>query len=179
MGRFTRDQMLMLAELESNRIGEVWTEVHDRLTRQGLPHSPGPRFGYTRVREPSLHYEIDPVAAEHLRAAYQTILDGGTFRSIGRSWDEAGITNPYGRPWSEHGVILTMDSGFAAGLLRRLVSHGHDVSRITPGGRSSGSLRRRRRPLLPDPPGGTERRPVAPDIRALTTRLGTAPRATR
>lgn len=45
LGRFTRDQMLLLAQLESDQIGDVWREAHARRERAGLPHSGFPRFG--------------------------------------------------------------------------------------------------------------------------------------
>src|SRR6266536_1777990 len=46
MGKFSLTQMLAIAELQSDMIGETWTNIHDYRRERGLPHTGGPRFGY-------------------------------------------------------------------------------------------------------------------------------------
>lgn len=58
MGRFTRDQMLLVAQLQSDMISDGWKEVQERRRRLGLPHSAGKRFGY--VYEKRAGYSPDP-----------------------------------------------------------------------------------------------------------------------
>jgi DNA invertase Pin-like site-specific DNA recombinase len=48
-GRLARGMLAEFAAFESDRIGDVWKEVHARRTKQGLPANGKPRFGYRVV----------------------------------------------------------------------------------------------------------------------------------
>ncbi|MFG3602745.1 recombinase family protein [Micromonospora chersina] len=46
VGKFSRNQMLLIAELQSDMISDSWKEAQAKRRRDGLPHTGGPRFGY-------------------------------------------------------------------------------------------------------------------------------------
>jgi len=118
MGRFTRDQLLLIAELQSNQIGDTWREIIERRRRQGLPHNSMPRFGYTYVQGSPGRYDVDKEQARYVRAAYKTMIAGGTFQSIVDRWNSQRLWSPRGGGW-DHGTVATLlDSGFSAGLIR-------------------------------------------------------------
>lgn len=123
IGGFSRDLMLGIAELQSNQIGEGWKETQARRRRGGLTHSGGPRFGYTYIISetkgvPS-RYDVDPVRAAMLVDAYRRYVEGSaSMRAIAAGWNAAGILTTTGKRWGGATVRTTMDTGFAAGLIR-------------------------------------------------------------
>ena len=46
IGRFSRSQMLLIAELQSDMISDGWKETQAKRRRDGLPHTAAPRWGY-------------------------------------------------------------------------------------------------------------------------------------
>jgi site-specific DNA recombinase len=126
-GRFTRGMLAEMAAFESDRIGEVWKEVHERRRKLGLPASGGERFGYTR--NPDGTYDVDPIAAARVREAYQRIIDGQSSRTVASWLNSDGARTTRGNEWSRDRLTRYMDSGFAAGMLVRQHWRGKKVSR--------------------------------------------------
>ena len=87
MGKFTRDQMLMIAELQSNQISDGWKETQARRRRNGLPHTSAPRYGYRYVKGEG--YLQDPEQAVLLTELYKRFVGGETMASLVR-WMNGG-----------------------------------------------------------------------------------------
>lgn len=114
VGRFTRGMLVELAAFESDRIGEVWKEVHERRIGLGLPAAGGERFGYVRTDtgyEP--HSETGPILA----GMYESYINGISPRTIAERLNEAGFRTTKGGPFGRERVQAILDAGFAAGLL--------------------------------------------------------------
>lgn len=115
-GLLQRDLFAILAQWESRKIGEQWKETHQRRWRAGLPHVMQPRLGYQIVDR---RYVADPREAPIVVELYARYLGGAGTRPLARWLAGQGIrskTDPT-VPWSHHGIIHSLDSGFAAGLL--------------------------------------------------------------
>lgn len=118
-GRFTRGMLAELAAFESERIGESWREVHRQRAAAGLPHYAPPRLGYRYTRGQG--YAIDPDGAETVTEMYRRYTAGESVAAV-RDWLAAeGVSVPKSgaKYWTRNGVQAFLDSGFAAGLLRR------------------------------------------------------------
>jgi site-specific DNA recombinase len=115
MGRFTRDQMLLLAQLESDRIGDVWKEAHARRERAGLPHSGLPRFGYN-YDEVTKQYLLDPVEGPALRELYMRYVEGGQPAELARWLNDRRVATKRGNPWTPAKLLRMLDTGFGAGV---------------------------------------------------------------
>jgi DNA invertase Pin-like site-specific DNA recombinase len=120
-GRFSRNLMIDLAELQSDLIGDSWRDTHETRRRRGLPASGGDRYGYRRVREPGEPERYDPIPeqAEVLEWLYAQYIGGRGFNSIARDANRAGVPGINGSKWTESGLAALLDSGFGAGLLAR------------------------------------------------------------
>lgn len=119
-GRFSRNVLIDLAEMESDRIGEAWRETHDNRRARGLPASGGARYGYRRQRDPE-RYVIHESEAEVLRWVVAEYIAGHGWPHIVRELNAKGVTNAQGRPWRSLTLTGVCDSGFLAGLLNRTV----------------------------------------------------------
>src|SRR5438067_2606298 len=72
-GRFSKGLWILLGELESDGIGDVWRATHEVRRDKGLPASGGKRFGYIHVKkkgEPE-KYLIDESQREVVEWSYQ------------------------------------------------------------------------------------------------------------
>lgn len=116
-GRFTRNQLLLIAELQSEQIGDSWRATHQKRRRDGLPHMTHPRFGYRYLREERRYVPV-PEEAEILRHAYERIVAGVPIRSVARELNARGIRTTKGELWSPTSLSRMLDTGFAAGLIR-------------------------------------------------------------
>lgn len=117
VGRFGRGQFLLMAQFESDRIGDQWKETHNRRAKAGLAHSGYPRFGYIYTRENG--YQPNPETAPALAEMYRLYIAGHTFSEIARIMNANGVpTVKPSRGWWSQSVRHTMESGTAAGLLR-------------------------------------------------------------
>ncbi|MEU9247153.1 recombinase family protein [Streptomyces sp. NPDC048385] len=133
-GRFSRDNMLLVADLQAGIIGATWKEAHDRRHRAGLPHTGQARFGYTRCPDcrrkedaPDEYHRcnscegvlvIDPVRGQALAEAYERYVAGASMAAIARDMKDRGIRSLSGTVMKPTAWQLVMDSGFAAGLIR-------------------------------------------------------------
>jgi site-specific DNA recombinase len=115
-GKFTRDQFLLIAELQSNQIGDGWRETHAKRRRDGLPHSGHARLGYDYEKGV---YRVNEEEAELVSDAYKRYARGGSTREIALEWNSRGLrTKRSGHRWSDTTVRLMLDTGFAAGWIR-------------------------------------------------------------
>ncbi|GJF33665.1 hypothetical protein KNE206_63650 [Kitasatospora sp. NE20-6] len=134
-GKFSRDQMLLVAELQAGIIGSTWKDTAARRRRNQLPHTGAPRFGYMRCKEcrrseeNSRNYvscntckgvlQIDPKVGPALKEAYERyVWKGESIRSIALDMQKRGIRSIRGKIMPPASWLTAMDSGFAAGLLR-------------------------------------------------------------
>jgi DNA invertase Pin-like site-specific DNA recombinase len=144
-GKFGRDQMLLIAELQTNMIGDGWKETHERRRKGGRPHMGRPRFGY--IRCPDCHrnednprafvrcktcegiLQPDPKVKDDYRLAYYRYLglkDEKTgiqyavesAAAIAKDWTARGIRTTAGRCFTATTLLQVLDNGFAAGWLR-------------------------------------------------------------
>lgn len=120
-GRFARGMLAEFAAFESERIGDVWREAHERRIRAGLPANGKPRFGYQYSREEG--FTPDPVTGPILREMYQRYLRGESVYALTK-WLNDGPTRPqrgYGVVsdglWSARTIRRVLDSGFGAGYI--------------------------------------------------------------
>lgn len=116
VGRFGRGQFLLMAQFESERIGEQWKEAKARRVKMGLPGDGNPRFGYTYTREKG--FEIDPLTAPVLLRMYEAYVAGQGFNQIADELNADGIATPRAQFWRSTSVLQMLDTGFGAGLLR-------------------------------------------------------------
>lgn len=122
-GRFQRGILTEFSAFESDRIGEVWEEVHADLRAKGRPHTGGDRYGYRRrnIAAPEERkrfvYEIDPDEAATLQWAYREYLGGRGLSGVTAELNRRGIPGPRGRAWSHQTLANILDSGFAVGLI--------------------------------------------------------------
>lgn len=113
VGRFTRGMLVELAAFESDRIGDVWREVHANRRARGLTHNGRPRYGYRRTDEGL--YEPDPDTADVVAQMYADAVAGYGPTSIAKRLNDAGIPGPTGGLWYADRVNSILLSGFAAG----------------------------------------------------------------
>lgn len=120
MGRFSLNQMLAIAQLQSDQISETWRATHELRLKAGLPHKGGDRFGYrwTRgERDPEKVYVPDSTTGPWLAKAYRDRVAGKPLTAIVREMNAAGIRTVNRKEMTTRSLLHTMDSGFAAGLL--------------------------------------------------------------
>ena len=113
-GRLARGVLAEFAAFESERIGEVWREVHASRRSKGLPAQGGDRFGYLRDGDT---YMPDPATSVVLSSMYARYVAGAGFVAIADELNRAGVPTLSGGPWSRSRVTRVLDSGFGAGQL--------------------------------------------------------------
>jgi site-specific DNA recombinase len=116
VGRFGRGQFLLMAQFESERIGEQWKEAQARRIRNGLPINGRPRYGYDYTK--GTGYTPNPVTAPILKELYERYVAGDSPRLLANDMNRQGIPSPGGAIWLDSTVRQVLASGFAAGLLR-------------------------------------------------------------
>lgn len=114
VGRFGRGQFLLMAQFESERIGEQWKEAQARRRKQGIPHNGSPRFGYRIVNK---QYDIDPDTGPVLAEMYRRYIAGHSFPALVRWLNGNGIPAPEGPSWWVNPILKMLDRGFGAGLI--------------------------------------------------------------
>lgn len=116
-GLLQRDLFAILAQWESRKIGEQWKETFQRRWRAGLPHQNRPRLGYQLENG---RFTVDPHEAPIVVELYDRYLAGAGTRPLARWLLAQGLRSKADPtvPWSHHGIMNSMETGFAAGLLR-------------------------------------------------------------
>lgn len=119
-GELNRNTLLSIAGWQSKVFGDTWRSVHKTRADSGLPHTGQKRFGYDYISsdERNKRYEINEVEARALRRAYERYAAGDSMRRIVDEINASGVYTSYGNPWTRLTLTRTMESGFAAGLLR-------------------------------------------------------------
>lgn len=132
-GRFSRDNMLLVAELQSGIIGDVWRDVHANRHRNGLPHTGQPRFGYQRCPDCKRSEDdprryarcecggvmvVDPVRGPALKEAYERIAGGESLVTLASDMHRRGIRSLRETEMRTNQWRHVLDSGFGAGLIR-------------------------------------------------------------
>lgn len=133
-GKFSRDNMLLIADLQSGIIASTWKDAHDNRHRNGLPHTGQARFGYQRCpdcrRKPDAPDSylscatckgvlvLDPTRAPALAEAYQRYVDGESVAGIAVDMAEEGVRSLSNRVMKATQWQVVMDSGFGCGLIR-------------------------------------------------------------
>lgn len=116
IGRFSRSQMLLIAQLQSDMISDGWKETHERRRRNGLPHTGRYRWGYQYDKRAG--YTIDRELEPVVRGAYERYVAGKSHRSLAVELNERGLRSAMGAIWTGIKVARVMDTGFPAGLIR-------------------------------------------------------------
>lgn len=114
VGRFGRGQFLLMAQFESERIGEQWKEAQARRLRQGVPHNGSPRYGY---RLENGQYQIDPDTGPILAQMYRRYIAGHSFPALVRWLNDSSIPSPEGGIWWVNPILRMLDRGFGAGYI--------------------------------------------------------------
>lgn len=116
-GRLTRGMLVELAAFESDRIGEVWKEVHGSRLARGLLPGGQARYGY-RIEPESAVQVPDEVTGPLVVRMYREFVSGRGFRAIAHGLNEDGLRTLKGRLWKGESVVDVLDSGFGAGLIK-------------------------------------------------------------
>jgi DNA invertase Pin-like site-specific DNA recombinase len=116
IGRFSRSQMLLIAELQFDMISDGWKETQAKRRRDGLPHTAAPRWGY--LYDKRAGYTPHPEHGPILKDAYERYAEGEAHRTLAMEWNQRGLRTVVGNPWSQQSIARMMDTGFAAGLIR-------------------------------------------------------------
>lgn len=119
MGRYSRNQMLGLAELQADMLGDGWREAHAIRLRQGLPHGGVPGFGYIKVGR---NFFPDPVIGEAVAEVYERFVADEPLRTIVLDMRALGVRAANGAVIDNSRWIRIMESGFAAGLIRKRIA---------------------------------------------------------
>jgi site-specific DNA recombinase len=117
IGKYGRTNILAVAELQSDLIGEQWKQTHQHRRSRGLPHGGGVRLGYLYDKREG--YSPDPELAPVVMELYRRYLAGDGYRPLSDWLAHRAIVSPRtGGAWTPRGVAYYLDCGFAAGLLR-------------------------------------------------------------
>ena len=119
-GRLARGMLAEFAAFESERSGEVWRETHNRRTRNGLPATGKPRWGYVYADG---RFSPDPVTGPVLASLYRRYIAGESIYSLVRWLKDEGHQTIHGYrssgpgPWTDRSLRRVLDSGFGAGFI--------------------------------------------------------------
>lgn len=118
VGRMSITNMLSIAEFQSDTIGEQWKDAKlNMIFSKGLPPTGGRRFGY--IYTPKVKtYEKHPIAGPALARAYELFTEGRSFRYVTQHLRDSQVLSSTGLPISEASVVVALDSGFGAGLIK-------------------------------------------------------------
>lgn len=132
MGRFSLTQMLAIAQLQSDQIGETWENIREYRRDNKLVPAATRRFGYIQVKfiedeEQRLAalklpgaesgYVQDPLKSQWLRDAYLWYVQGLGFSKIVKRMQVAGIKTTRGSSMTVDTLTRVLDAGFGAGII--------------------------------------------------------------
>ncbi|MEI6446507.1 MAG: recombinase family protein [Actinomycetes bacterium] len=116
-GKMLQRLMLILAEFELDRIRDSWNDARRRAVERGVHVSSATPTGY--VRGPGGVLEPDPVAAKHVKRAFQMAAKGAEWREIGEMLRAAGVAGPYGQTyWDVRAVTRVVKNPVYTGEAR-------------------------------------------------------------
>jgi hypothetical protein len=93
-GRLVGRILASVARGEVERKGARQKRAQQQAAQQGRPAGGRRPFGYA-----SDGMTIREAEARHLRAAFQTLLEGGSLKGIAKRWNEAGVLTTAGNGW--------------------------------------------------------------------------------
>lgn len=133
IGKYGRTNLLALAELQSDLIGEGWKRVGENRVKNGLPSDGRDRYGYVyhRASAPggrvcprgcgvgvcTTGYVVDPVTGPVLAAMYARYVAGDGINKVAAWLNADGVPTPRGKLWTPGTVSEKLDSGFGAGFV--------------------------------------------------------------
>ncbi|MFF4934970.1 recombinase family protein [Streptomyces griseofuscus] len=142
-GRFARTNMLGVAELQREQIGENWQSTHAQRLRRGLPFHGSPRFGYwycdvcpmpeprspRGIRRERRRRQVcekckegiqipRPIYGEALGYSFREYSDGKPMAKVAHEIRLEGLTTYAGHAITDARLMNIMDTGFGAGYLR-------------------------------------------------------------
>lgn len=137
-GRFSRDLIMRVDQLNSDLIGEGWQSVHALRREAGLPHSGRKRFGYDYIDQPMIkvgkahegyggcekcrafvaHFVPSATEGPELKSLYERYNAGVGLKKLARDLNTAGFRTPMEGLWTPQAVGQMLDTGFAAGYVR-------------------------------------------------------------
>jgi site-specific DNA recombinase len=131
IGKFSRAQMLALAQLQSDQISEGWKATHDHRLGNGLPGGGTGRWGYDyHCPKPArpcpigcppgtcvTGFTVHPVRGPVLARLYERFIAGEGLTALADWLAESEYPTSRGQMWSTMTVARMLDSGFGAGLL--------------------------------------------------------------
>ena len=104
--------MSTFAEMEGANLSIRERRKHEETAKAGKRSGGGHRpFGLTRDWS-----ETVPVEADAIRAAVDSLLDGGTMYRLAADWNGRGLTTPTGGEWNSQKVRSMLRSPRLAGL---------------------------------------------------------------
>jgi site-specific DNA recombinase len=116
MGKFTRDQMLLIAELQSNQISDGWKAVQARRIALGMPPGGAPPIGYKKNGR-GKPFVPDPETAPIVRDMFADYLRGLGPMSIAKGLNDRGLTTPRGYAYNVGQVLRMLENPLYAGKL--------------------------------------------------------------
>lgn len=122
-GKLTLGMALLIAQFQSDQIGEVWENIRDYRWGEGVPATGGPRWGYIWNRDLPIsderYYEINEALAPWVKQCYIDYVAGKSFADLVRFLREKDVRSTTGGEITEGTLRQIMDTGFAAGKLVR------------------------------------------------------------
>lgn len=103
-GRLVGRILASVARGEVERKGARQKRAQQQAAQQGRPAGGRRPFGYA-----SDGTTVNEAEAKHIRAAYQTLLEGASLKSIARYWNDRDLATTAGNPWRHdnvRGVLL-------------------------------------------------------------------------
>lgn len=110
-GRLVADVLASVARAEIETKGDRQRRANDQRAQAGKP-AIGPRpFGFDDGG-----MTVRTAEADLVRSGYQTVLAGGSLRSVARDWNTSGITTSKGNTWDSTNVRRVLQNPRNAGL---------------------------------------------------------------
>jgi DNA invertase Pin-like site-specific DNA recombinase len=118
-GRFARGMLAEFAAFESDRMADIWREVHDRRVRHGLPGNGHKKFGYRKING---DYVVDKKTGPILADMYRRYTAGESLDAL-TGWLTRHRVEPVyprkenSRAWGHQALARALDHGFGAGFI--------------------------------------------------------------
>jgi site-specific DNA recombinase len=117
VGRLVRN-MASLAEWESDRIPDTWTDIYRYLARQGRRNGGySTPLGY-RYEKSSKNYVVVPEEAATVREVFRRFVQGESTGSIVRDLNRRGVPTKTGKTWHVTTANHMLQCEMLAGLRR-------------------------------------------------------------
>jgi site-specific DNA recombinase len=111
-GEFRASLMTSVARFEVRRKTERQIRASDHRAAQGRVIGGKRAFGYEQDRK-----TIRESEAVHIRAGVAAIINGGSIRSVAKSWNEQGVLTSTGRTWGPTQLKKVLEAPRNAGHL--------------------------------------------------------------